>query len=465
MEHAMTTAEQSDGGTAAALAAPAVSIPAAPAPQRGSKSVVQTIGSKLIIQGLTAVTGILTARTLLPEGRGQLAAITLWSLFLAGTTTLGVPAAMVYFIRSRPDLRRSLLSTGILLALGTGAIASLIGVLGLPHWMHQYPAWIIFYARIFMVVAPLCSLSFVQRAILESNGNFSASNLSQVINPLITIACLFTLFAAHRLTVLTAALSYCVAIIPVVTLLGIRLRPYMVEAARPSISAAKLLLGYGVRSYGIDLIGQLALQVDQVLVISLLTPSLMGTYSVMISLSRMFNVFQTSVTSVLFPKAAGNSVEKVLDMTGRAARVSMCITGLATASVAVVGPWLIKVFYGKDYTSASTCLRILLLEVTISGLVLVQSQAFMALGRPGINTILQGIGLSTSVPLMLLLIPKLGLTGAALSLLASTVVRLLLVCGSFIVVLKTPVPDLRPRQADFEMFFRMVSPKRQKAGA
>jgi len=461
----MTTAEQPDGAGAAAFVATPPSPPASHAPQRGSKSVVQTVGAKLVIQALTAVTGILTARTLLPEGRGQLAAITLWSLFLAGTTTLGVPAAMVYFIRSRPDLRRTLLSTGILLALGTGAVASLIGVVGLPHWMHQYPSWIILSAQIFMVLAPLCSLSFVQRAILESNGNFSASNLSQVLNPLITIVCLFSLFAMHRLTVLSAAISYCVAIIPVVTLLGIKLRPYMVEAARPSLSAAKLLLSYGVRSYGIDLIGQLALQVDQVLVISLLTPSAMGTYSVMISLSRMFNIFQNSVTSVLFPKAAGHSMEKVLEMTGRAARVSMCITGVATASVAVVGPWLIKVFYGRDYTTASTCLRLLLLEVTISGLVLVQSQAFMALGRPGVNTILQGIGLSTSVPLMLLLIPRLGLTGAALSLLASTVVRLLLVCGSFVVVLKTHVPDLRPRQADFEMLFRMLGRKQQKAGA
>ena len=460
----MTTAEQAGSGVATApVATPTAEAAIPAAPQRGSKSVMMTIGSKFVIQVLSALTGILTARTLLPEGRGQLAAITLWSLLLAGMTTFGVPAAMVYFIRSRPDLRRILLSTGILLSLCTGTIGLLIGIIGLPHWMHQYPHWIIFYAQIFMVVAPLCSLSFVQRSILEANGNFSASNMSQVFNPLITIVCLFTLFAMHRLTVLSAAVSYCIAIIPVVILLTVKLRPYLAEASRPSLSAAKLLLSYGVRSYGSDLIGQLALQVDQVLVISLLTPSLMGTYSVMISLSRMFNIFQSSVSSVLFPKASGSSAEKVLEMTGRAARVSLCITFLATASVAVIGPWLIKVFYGKDYTNASTCLRILLLEVTVSGLVSVLSQAFMALGRPGINTILQGIGLSTSVPLMLLLIPRVGLTGAALSLLASTCVRLALVCGSFVVVLKTQIPDLRPRTTDFEILFRMLGQNRRKA--
>ena len=459
----MTTAEQPESGVATAE----VNIPAGVAtvaPQRGSKSIVQTMGAKLTTQVLSALTGILTARTLMPEGRGQLAAITLWSLFFAGMTTLGVPNAMIYFIRSRPDLRRTLLSTGLVMALMTGLVGGIIGVVGLPHWMHQYPAWIILSAQVFMVLTPLCSISFAQRAILEANGNFSASNLSQILSPLITVFCLFSLFALHRLTVLSAAVSYCVAIIPVVILLGVRLRPYLVEATRPSVSAAKLLLGYGLRSYGIDLIGQLSLQVDQVLVISLLTPSLMGTYSVMISLSRMFNIFPGSVVTVLFPKAAGNSVDKVLEMTGRAARVSVCITALATATIALIGPWLIKVFYGKDYTKASTCLRILLVEVTIGSLVSVLSQAFLALGRPGINTVLHGVGLSTSVPLMLVLIPKFGLSGAALSLMISTMVRLALVCGSFLVVLKVPVPDLRLKSADFEMLFRVVGSRRQKAG-
>ncbi len=455
----MITAEQPESGVR--VAAVAVAAPS----QRGSKSVVQTMGARLTTQALSALTGILTARTLMPEGRGQLAAITLWSLFFAGLTTVGVPNAMVYFLRSRPDMRNSLVSTGLLMALITGIVGGIIGVVGLPHWMHQYPAWIIHSAQIFMVLTPLCSISFVQRSILEANGNFSASNLSQILSPLITVFCLFSLFAVHRLNVLSASVSYCVAIIPVVILLGRRLKPYLVHVTRPSMAAAKLLLSYGVRSYGIDLIGQLAVQVDQVLVISLLTPSFMGTYSVMISLSRMFSIFPSSVITVLFPKAAGGSTDKVLEMTGRAARVTLCLTAVATAIIGAIGPWLIKVFYGKDYTNASTCLRVLLLEVTVSSLVSVLSQAFLALGRPGINTVLHGVGLSTSVPLMLVLIPKLGLTGAALSLLISTIVRLGLVCGSFLLVLKTPIPDLRPRPADFEMLFSMLRPKRLRAGA
>jgi O-antigen/teichoic acid export membrane protein len=76
------------------------------------------------------------------------------------------------------------------------------------------------------------------------------------------------------------------------------------------------------------------------------------------------------------------------------------------------------------------------------------SQAFMALGRPGVITALQAIGLSLTIPLMLLMIPKLGLTGAALALLISTCARLTFVLASFPLLLKLPVPDLLVQRKD-----------------
>ncbi len=448
--------------------APRSDVPATatvPKPQRGSKAVVQTIVAKLMMQALNAVTGILTARALLPTGRGQLAAMTLWSMFIAGMTTLGVPTAMVYAIRKWPEMRGSLMTSGLLMISVLGTLAGIFGAIFLPHWMHQYPLWVVRDAQFLMVVTPLCSISFAERSILEAHSTFTALNLTQVFQPAITIAGLFTLFFLHRLTVLNAAFAYAVAIVPVVVYLGFEIRPLLSAAAKPTIEAAKLLLGYGVRAYGSDLLGTLAFQVDQILVITNLTPADMGSYVVMLSLSRMFNIFQNSVSTVLFPKTAGESEETVLAMVGRAARVSVCITAAATASVAIVGPTLMRIFYGKDYTTAIGCLRLLLIEVTVSGLTQVLSQAFFSLGRPGINTILQGIGLSLSVPLMIVLIPRYGLDGAAASLLTSTVARLVLVCLSFPRFLHVQLPSLRPRAADFEVLMHAVRPRKASGNA
>ena len=424
--------------------------------QGGIRAVIQTVGARLVIQVVNAGTGIITARYLMPAGRGQLAAMTLWSLFLAGLTTLGIPSSLVYFLKSRPDRRSDLITSGLVMAGVLGVVTGLVGVLFMPQFLHKYPLWVIRDAQWLMIITPICSLSFVGRAILESHGEFSASNLAQILSPLTTLIALATLIATHHVTVLGAALCYIIAIFPVAILLTVRVWPYMDRGARITRSGCQLLLSYGVRSYWIDLLGSLSLQVDQVLVITLLTPADMGLYVVMLSLSRTANVFQNAVTTVLFPKATGQTIDRIRSLTGRAARVSLTITACATSLIGIFGPWLLKVFYGKDYTTAANCLRILLIEVTISGLVFILAQAFMALNFPGTVSILQGIGLSLSVPLMLLLIPRLGITGAALALLISTSARLCFICAGFPIYLKIRIPDLRPRMEDFSSLVQGV---------
>jgi O-antigen/teichoic acid export membrane protein len=217
------------------------------------------------------------------------------------------------------------------------------------------------------------------------------------------------------------------------------------------LEVGKLLLSYGIRSYGIDLLGTLALQVDQVLVVNLLSPSAMGSYIVVLSLSRMLNLFQNSVVMVLFPKSAGKSSGDILGLTEQSARLSTSITAVCGLAVYVLGPFLLRLLYGREYVGAVNSLRVLVTEVTLSGLVFVLAQAFMASGRPGIVTFLQAIGLSLSLPVMYWLVPKWGVFGAAVALLISTTARLILILFAFPIVLKTRFPNLLPRISDFEM--------------
>jgi O-antigen/teichoic acid export membrane protein len=76
------------------------------------------------------------------------------------------------------------------------------------------------------------------------------------------------------------------------------------------------------------------------------------------------------------------------------------------------------------------------------------AQAFMAMGRPGTVTLLQALGLSLSVPLMLLLIPRFGVAGAATALLLSTIARAIFLLTGFRLFLKSRPPNVIPRPAD-----------------
>jgi O-antigen/teichoic acid export membrane protein len=236
------------------------------------------------------------------------------------------------------------------------------------------------------------------------------------------------------------------------------------KAARLERAMMKQILGYGVRSYGIDVLGTLALQVDQVLVVSLLSPSAMGSYVVVLSLSRMLNLFQNSVVMVLFPKAAGRSASEVVAMTGDAARISSLVTAVCGIFVCLTGPTLLRILYGSEYVAAAGALRILVIEVVLSGATFVLAQAFMALNHPGVVTVLQGLGLSLSIPMMLWLIPKYGIYGAAVSLLTSTTARLIFVCAGFKIFLKMKPPKLLPKLGDIRLLIGTVAVLRTERG-
>ncbi len=426
-------------------------------PRHGFRAVVQSVGSKSAILALQAGTGILTARTLGPEGRGELAAMILWPLLVASVTTLGVPSSLIYHMRNRPGERGHLVSSGFAMAAVLGVVAAAAVAATLPLWLHEYSPRVIHAAQLFLITVPLCSVTLAGRAVLEASHDFAASNAIQTLMPFATLLGLLFFLAIHRMNPYAAALAYIAASIPSFWFMVSRIRRKGIQAARIQLVAMKEILQYGIRSYGIDMLGTLALQVDQVLVVSLLSASAMGSYVVVLSLSRMLNVFQTSVVMVLFPKAAGHSTHKVLSMTGESVRISGMVTVACGTLVCIAGPSLLRVLYGSEYVAAAGALRILVLEAILSGITFVLAQAFMALNRPGVVTVLQGIGLSLSVPLMLWLIPLYGIYGAAVSLLVSTSARLLFVCIGFRVFLKTTPPRLLPAWSDIRMLFGACS--------
>ncbi|HTB98333.1 MAG TPA: polysaccharide biosynthesis C-terminal domain-containing protein [Terracidiphilus sp.] len=428
-----------------------------PSPRSGFRAVVQSVGSKSAILVLQAGTGILTARTLGPAGRGELAAMILWPLFVASVTTLGVPSSLIYYLRNQPAERDRLIANGFVMAAILGVLSAAIAAGLLPWWLRQYSPGVIHAAQLFLVTVPLCSVTLAGRAVLEAEHDFAASNGIQILTPLVTLAGLLLFFAFHPMTPMAAAFAYIAASVPAFAWMARRVARTGFHFANPQSDVVRKILQYGVRSYGVDILGTLALQVDQVLVVSLLSASAMGSYVVVLSLSRMLNVFQTSVVMVLFPKAAGHDAKRVLAMTGDAVRISGLVTAACGAAVCLAGPIVLRVLYGPAYVAAAGALRILVLEAVLSGITFVLAQAFMALNRPGVVTILQGLGLSLSIPLMLLLIPRYGIYGAAIALLASTCARVLFVCIGFKVFLKTAPPRLVPAWRDLQMLMSACS--------
>ena len=415
----------------------------------GLVAVMQSMGGRILFVLINAATGIITARALHPAGRGELAALGVWPNFLGSLMTLGLPSAFIYWSRTRPELRPSLLWVSLPLTIVLGGFATLVGIVGIPFWLSQYSPHIVHVAQLLMLNAFVVLMIANARAACEAESDFFASSVALCMPPLLALCGLLSLVLIHRLTPVTAAAAYVLSGIPACLFLLSRLRKYLHAGPSNVISSARMLLSYGIRSYGVDICGTLSVYADQAIVVRLLNPEAMGTYVVALSLSRTLGVIHQAVAAVLFPRAVSLPPNELVALTGRAVRVSTVCTAVCGVGVGLFGPFLLALLYGREYSHATGILNVLILEMIITGATLVLTRAFMALGRPGYVTFLQSSGLVLSIPLLLLLVPRWGVLGASLALLTAAIIRLAFAICSFPFVLKQPAPGFLPRAAEF----------------
>ncbi len=414
----------------------------------GLEATIQSIGSRFLTVLLNAATGIVTARALHAAGRGELAAIAVWPNFLASAMTLGLPSALLYHSRIDAQSRATLLRAALPLALALGLIATAIGVFGVPFWLAQYPPDIIHAAQLFMLNAPVSIIILVARAACEAQDDFFGSSISLCLVPLSSLLALISIQLSRGLTPVSAGIGYLAGGIPACIWLLMRVGLPLRRSVTSVFESTKRLLGYGVRSYGVDLCGTFSLYADQVLVIHLLSPASMGAWVVALSLSRVLNIIHAGVATVAFPKAIAIGRGELMALTSRATRISNLLALGGGAVLALLGPLALPRVYGRDYAQAARVLELLIIEVVLTGATLVLTQAFMALGRPGLVTIVQSSGLLLALPLLLLLVPQMGITGAGLALLIASLARLVITLCSFPLVLRLPVPPILPTIAD-----------------
>jgi len=410
--------------------------------------VLQTIVGRFLAIGINLMNGILTARNLGADGRGVQAAMTLWPQFLCFILTLGIPFGLLYHARSRQTEADSLCSTALTLSIGLGAVATVVGILFIPVWLHKYSPQDIHAAQELMLFAPMVMVALTFNSIFEIRFDFTSSNILRYLPAGLTLIGLICLMLTHHFTPFYSALAYLIPLALVPLALVRRVLDTFMFSLRGFRASMSLLVGYGIRIYGSNILSTFGTQVDQLLVIALLTPANLGLYTVALNSSRVLNVFYTSLGIVLLPKGAGLEKQAALQLVGRLARLTTAVTTACGVLLALVMPFLLPHLYGHDFSAAVIISQILIAEAVIGSTIGVLSQGFIVTNRPGVWTVLQGIGLALTVPLMLLLIPRLGLTGAALSLLGSTSIRLVIALLCFPVILKVPAPSLLATGSD-----------------
>src|ERR1700721_1000517 len=93
---------------------------------------MKSAGGRLLFVFINSLTGILTARSLHPVGRGELAAMGVWPNIIPNLLTLGLPSALIFEYGRRGSNRVTILRCALALAICFGLISTVIGIVAMP---------------------------------------------------------------------------------------------------------------------------------------------------------------------------------------------------------------------------------------------------------------------------------------------------------------------------------------------
>lgn len=426
-------------------------------------TILRTSATNLLVMVLTTLTSIATARMFGVVGKGEFSAILLWPTLLAGIVSFGLPTSLIYNVKRNAGKGSELIRTGFLFQVPVAAITGCIAWIFMPNWLGGYPEPVIAAARWYAVgMLPILLAINLLSALAQSIGRFKVYNGVRLYVPLLNFAGLLALWAAGDLSLTSAAGVFLATSAAVVAAAFYSLRESLkvnwLQGLRDRL-AAKALLGYGSKVFGVELLGTLYAQFDKLVILSMLSARELGLYTVVFALSRVFNVVQTAITSVVFPKVTGQDNGVILATVGRAFRLTMLLMSIAAVPCMLIGRTLVGLLFGEQFLDASTAFYLLSAECIVGGGAWILASAFNAMGRPGLVLIRQIIALAATIGLFFALVPSFGLNGIAAALLIGAWIRLAVTLLSMRVVFRIKLGAMLFQREDLRFLTKAIKAK------
>jgi O-antigen/teichoic acid export membrane protein len=222
----------------------------------------------------------------------------------------------------------------------------------------------------------------------------------------------------------------------------------------PELIRASLALG--LRGQVGNVLQFMNLRLDLLLIAALLPLSAAGVYLVAVRASEVLMHVSSSAGSLIFPAVAGHPDPTSATLTQRTVRVSLLLVAAAALVLILVADPLLAIAFGPPYAPASASLRILAVAMLPLSLSRILAGDLKGRGRLGIVSVATLAALAWTLGLDLLLIPVLGIEGAAVASLAAYAVSATILLAAFRAVTGTSLRLLLPRASDAVALLRLA---------
>jgi len=384
------------------------------------KTLILTLLTTLLVQGGNFASGVLAARLLGPEGRGDLAAAQLWPTTLAYMLLLGLNDAALYFSATAKLKDRQVFATGLWSGLAVSAVAILICWFGVvPHVYPGDKPELLKAVFLLLGLIPCHILGLIFQDMLRGKGMLGLWNLIRITLALGYPLAIAALWLLGERGLLAVAGAYLLAHLPTVIIPLVALVRRGWAGITPEPEAAKEMLAYGGRIYASGLIYQANSRIDQWLIQTYLPSAALGFYLVATSVSQIPVTLAYSVAQIAFPRAcAENDPLARGAVVGLYLRLTLALMIAASGVLWLIAPLFLRLVFGAEYAAASDLVRWLILGILPLTIREFQALAFKAWNRTLALSINEGLTLALNAGLLLVLLPIYGLNGAAFSFVA-----------------------------------------------
>ena len=382
---------------------------------------------------LTMISSLVGARALGPAGRGDLFVVVVWPPVIAMLAGLGLPTAYRYWMAKEPERVSRLFSNAVIYTMIVGVTSILVADLIVPHLVGSRSPQVMTLLRIYQINIPAALFLNLMRGLLEGTRRFGWAGAARLLSFIVQGPGFAILWLLGNLTVRTGAYTLIIGQ-TASTLLGLfavwhQLRPRW----EPSWSELKSSMQYGVRDYPGVVADFTTLRLDQLMLGAMASNVAIGLYVTAVRLSEMTTLAADAIADALMPEVASSkTASRAESLCARSLRLAIYMHLLLLPPLWLAAPLILRILFGQSFVPATGAFRWLLVAAGVWSCGSIVINALRGFGYPGLSTLARfAAALVTGIGLVVLL-PRLGITGAAIASLIGYSVMLMIALIGFI---------------------------------
>ena len=416
----------------------------------------QILASRVFQAGLNAVTGWMIARTLGPGGQGHYSLIITSIMFFAALFNGGLGLSAVPILRqgkaSLNNIIKSQLLWAVLCGLFLSFLATMAWLFGVPDFVASKIALdssislLILAGILVLLFFDLLFYSMIAagRVVVGPFANLLRASVHLVL--LLTVSAGFTL--QYALSAWTVAQTIAVLVLLVV---AFKTSSAVSVPSQPLFVLAKKLFKSGWVGQLSTLASMLHLRINLALVAVFYSSVETGIYSIAVLAGEFLWLLSGSLQPVVAWSAADSTDQNRDQVTARAVRIALSVTLVAALFLALSARPLFAFIFNNAYDDSVVPLYYLLPGIVIFAAGAVLAGDFIGRGRPTWNTQASFFTLAVNLLVAVILVPKMGITGAAIASTIAYIMGSLFMMHRFSTVSQIPIVDLfKFTLADFQ---------------